>query len=635
MTLHCKDKRPFSSLACFVPLLLRGRASGREKARAGYCFAVTDTNISDAPFTSTSPGFTSLLGFESHEVLRISNLCLCGPNTHKATSRKIIAAHHKCQHCHVPILWYRKDGIPIWVYVYSCPIAPPDAVDARPCQHLNVLVDVTSTRPSKIGKYIMGRVIGSGASGVVRIGKSTVADDIVAVKIIDAGKFRSISEIEQIQDEISVLSNLKHPNIIRLLDVHFVDSVFYFIMDFASGGTLVKHVYTQPNKRLEEEEAKRIFCQMVSAVDYCHRRRVIHRDLKPENILLDEEGNVKVADFGLAAISAPFSGNLTTICGTPEFLAPEVISGREYDGPAVDIWSMGVILYEFMSGKVPFSGSSQSALFKEIQRGIYQPLPSRISEDCANLVNKMLKVDPMTRIPMEELLKHPWVRCPQFREDESSGAETATETGVAVLDKNMSGLFTKEIRKRSAVAAPTAEGSRGLTEDGEPGVAGEKRDEGIHESVKLVLGDWEGKEDPVSMAIMRSQMGRSASVIVRNPPQMLNIPDPESPTGCDPPLLTPSADDLHLSPTESLDKPLGKNEFGFHGRRRPTRKKALPPLFPERKGSPTPTPDKLLKELKEPRDQKPKIGVLVDSTGAPSCKTPKPGALPPLQDKMD
>lgn len=95
---------------------------------------------------------------------------------------------------------------------------------------------------------------------------------------------------------------------------------------------------------------------------------MIHRDLKPENILLDENGNVKVADFGLAAISAPFSGGLTTMCGTPEFLAPEVISGRGYDGPAVDIWSMGVILYEFLSGKVPFSGSSQNLLFKEIQR---------------------------------------------------------------------------------------------------------------------------------------------------------------------------------------------------------------------------------------------------------------------------
>ncbi|CAD7702489.1 unnamed protein product, partial [Ostreobium quekettii] len=118
-------------------------------------------------------------------------------------------------------------------------MAPPDASGARPCQMLSVVVEVTSSRPRRIGKYLMGRTIGQGASGVVRLGKVAGQDDeIVAVKIIDAGKFRSISEIEQIQEEISVLSNLKHPSIIRLLDVHFIDSVFYFIMEFASGGSL-------------------------------------------------------------------------------------------------------------------------------------------------------------------------------------------------------------------------------------------------------------------------------------------------------------------------------------------------------------------------------------------------------------
>lgn len=290
--------------------------------------AVTDTNIPEAPFISTSPGFTSLMGYKSHEVLRISNLCLCGPNTNKAAKQKVISAHYHSKPCEVQILWYKKDGAPVWVYIYCCPMVPPDAIQARPCHHLNILLDVTSTRPSRIGKHIMGRVIGSGASGIVRIGKSIIsgtpsypywlklfvnlygklylrkcstgkfgltylvhcclvcrtcpaqspnvdavlpcsaltiekkllldgsirlqtsdlicfADEIVAIKIIDCGKFRSISEIEQIQDEISVLSTLKHPNIIRLLDVHFLDSVFYFIMEFASGGPLVSFELTR------------------------------------------------------------------------------------------------------------------------------------------------------------------------------------------------------------------------------------------------------------------------------------------------------------------------------------------------------------------------------------------------------
>lgn len=137
--------------------------------------AVIDTNIPEAPFISTSPGFTSLMGYESHEVLRISNLCLCGPNTNKTTKQKLISAHYHTKPCEVQILWYKKDGTPVWVYVYCCPMVPPDAIQARPCHHLNILLDVTSTRPSRIGKHIMGRVIGSGASGIVRIGKSTIS----------------------------------------------------------------------------------------------------------------------------------------------------------------------------------------------------------------------------------------------------------------------------------------------------------------------------------------------------------------------------------------------------------------------------------------------------------------------------
>lgn len=262
-------------------------------AQAISASLVTDTNIPEVPITSISPGFVSLTGFESQIVLRLSILCMCGPHTNKTSKNRIITAHHKCKPCEVAILWHKKDGKPIWVYLYSCPMVPPDAATSRPCHHLNIITDVTSTRPSRVGKHIMGRVIGSGASGIVRVGKSTIGggrkpqihttkldwlllektssskqseilqsiqlvlqcgrwvckvfnslclapvDEIVAIKIVDCGKFRSIAEIEQIQDEISVLSTLKHPNIIRLLDVHFLDSVFYFIMEFASGGSLV------------------------------------------------------------------------------------------------------------------------------------------------------------------------------------------------------------------------------------------------------------------------------------------------------------------------------------------------------------------------------------------------------------
>ncbi|EFJ44410.1 hypothetical protein VOLCADRAFT_82801 [Volvox carteri f. nagariensis] len=276
------------------------------------------------------------------------------------------------------------------------------------------IIDITAQRLKKLagGKYVLGKVIGAGAFGLVRIGKNTATEELVAIKSVDATRFRNITEIDQIQEEMSVLSSLKHPNIIRLYDVHFQSNTFFLIMEFAGNGSLVHfmHTHGDPVKHsLDEATAARVFVQMVSALDYCHRRRVIHRDLKPENILMDEYYNLKIADFGLAAVAAPFSGGLTLQCGTPEFTAPEITVGREYDGPSVDIWSMGVILYEALCGALPFKGTTQAGLFKAIQRGSFDPLPMYISSECKDLVRRMLLVDPQARITMDEILRHPWV----------------------------------------------------------------------------------------------------------------------------------------------------------------------------------------------------------------------------------
>nr|BAU61590.1 AMP-activated protein kinase [Gonium pectorale]BAU61613.1 AMP-activated protein kinase [Gonium pectorale] len=243
-------------------------------------------------------------------------------------------------------------------------------LESRYC--LCCVVDITATRLKKVvgGKYVLGKVIGAGAFGLVRIGRNIATDELVAVKGVDATRFRSITEIDQIQEEMSVLSSLKHPHIIRLYDVHFQNNTFFLVMEFAGGGSLVHFARSQDpvHQRVDEATAARLFTQIVSALEYCHRRRVIHRDLKPENILMDGEGNLKIADFGLAAVTAPFNGGLTLQCGTPEFTAPEITVGREYDGPSVDIWSMGVILYEMLAGTLPFKGANQAALFKAIQK---------------------------------------------------------------------------------------------------------------------------------------------------------------------------------------------------------------------------------------------------------------------------
>ncbi|GLC77801.1 hypothetical protein PLESTB_000955400 [Pleodorina starrii] len=320
--------------------------------------------------------------------------------------------------------------------VSGCGTAP--ALVVKYC--LCCIVDITATRLKKVagGKYVLGKVIGAGAFGLVRIGKSTTTEELVAVKGVDATRFRNITEVDQIQEEMSVLASLKHPNIIRLFDVHFQSNTFFLVMEFAGNGSLVQFMraHGDPVKHaLDEATAARVFLQMVSALDYCHRRRVIHRDLKPENILVDEHNNLKIADFGLAAVAAPFSGGLTLQCGTPEFTAPEITVGREYDGPSVDIWSMGVILYEALCGTLPFKGASQAALFKAIQRGTFEPLPSSVSSECKDLVRRMLVVDPQSRITMDEILRHPWVT----KAVAKNGADCRTGSSTPVFSPAMPG----------------------------------------------------------------------------------------------------------------------------------------------------------------------------------------------------
>ncbi|KAK9815615.1 hypothetical protein WJX72_006892 [[Myrmecia] bisecta] len=372
---------------------------------------------SDAPIVNTSPGFQELLGYGDSDVQGMCCLCVCGPETDKKAMKAAITAQRAGQAGATKLLCYRKDGTPFWGELFNFPLgAPPSADDMdspAPAQlqqqHLCILVDVTSNKQKRIGRYAMGKVIGKGAFGIVRLGQNTATGEKVAIKTIDASSFRSIAQIEQVQDEINVLSGLKHPNIIRLLDMHFAANIFYFVMEFASGGSLIEYVRKQEGHRLQEAEAKRIFEQVIDAVDYCHRRRVIHRDLKPENILLDDSGNVKVADFGLAGITTPFSGNLRSACGTPEFTAPEIVRGKEYDGSSVDIWSLGVILYELMQGHLPFKAPTQSGLFKSIVAGTYAPLPEAASPECRNLVAKMLTGNAEKRITMDEIRRHPWL----------------------------------------------------------------------------------------------------------------------------------------------------------------------------------------------------------------------------------
>lgn len=255
-----------------------------------------------------------------------------------------------------------------------------------------------------IGKYKLIKTLENGKFGVVKLAKHKLTGEKVAIKIVDKLQLNS-SGLKDIWREAEVMKTLDHPNIIKVLETIDTENTFYLVMEYASEGDLFRRL---DFGRMEEKEAKEKFRQIVSAIRYCHEEKnVIHRDLKPENILFDSQNNIKIADFGLCEKFIP-GVKLGTYCGTPEYMAPELFQGHKFDGPKVDVWSLGVVLYEMLTGTVPFSGSTWQNIGERVLRGKYY-VPDYISADCRNLLNKTLALDPNQRATIQVLMKDTWL----------------------------------------------------------------------------------------------------------------------------------------------------------------------------------------------------------------------------------
>jgi 5'-AMP-activated protein kinase catalytic alpha subunit len=226
----------------------------------------------------------------------------------------------------------------------------------------------------------------------------------VAVKILNKAKIKQLGMEEKVQREINILHLCTHPHIIRLYEVIDTPTDIFLVNEYVSGGELFDFIVSKG--RLSSDEARNFFHQIVSGVEYCHFQKIVHRDLKPENLLLDSNFNIKIADFGLSNLMRD-GDFLRTSCGSPNYAAPEVISGHLYAGPEVDVWSCGVILYALLCGSLPFDDESIPNLFKKIKSGMYS-LPSHLSQLARNLIPRMLEVDPMKRITIPEIRLHPW-----------------------------------------------------------------------------------------------------------------------------------------------------------------------------------------------------------------------------------
>ncbi|CAL0318020.1 unnamed protein product [Lupinus luteus] len=260
---------------------------------------------------------------------------------------------------------------------------------------------------TRVGKYELGKTIGEGSFAKVKLARNVDTRDHVAIKILDRDHVLRHNMMEQLKKEISAMKLINHPNVVKIFEVMASKTKIYIVLELVRGGELFDKIAS--SGRLKEDEARSYFQQLINAVDYCHSRGVYHRDLKPENLLLDTNGVLKVSDFGLSTYAQQEDELLRTACGTPNYVAPEVLRDRGYVGSTSDIWSCGVILFVLMAGYLPFDEPNHPALFRKISRADFS-CPSWFSPESKKLLKRILNPDPLTRIKIEELLEDVWFK---------------------------------------------------------------------------------------------------------------------------------------------------------------------------------------------------------------------------------
>ncbi|XP_042958122.1 CBL-interacting serine/threonine-protein kinase 3-like [Carya illinoinensis] len=294
----------------------------------------------------------------------------------------------------------------------------------------------------RVGKYEVGRTIGEGTFAKVKFARNAETGEPVALKILDKEKVLKHKMAEQIEREIATMKLIKHPNVIRLYEVMGSKTKIFIVMEFVTGGELFDKIVN--HGRMREDEARRYFQQLINAIDYCHSRGVYHRDLKPENLLLDAYGNLKVSDFGFSALSQQVrdDGLLHTSCGTPNYVAPEVLNDRGYDGTTADLWSCGVILFVLLAGYLPFDDSNLMNLYKKISAAEFN-CPPWLSFNAMKLITRILDPNPIT-VSSNTLGKFSQEHHVTEKKEEQPAAMNAFDLISMSKGLNLSNLFDVE-----------------------------------------------------------------------------------------------------------------------------------------------------------------------------------------------
>lgn len=288
-------------------------------------------------------------------------------------------------------------------------LKPVQSNSSEPTARPETAKETNMDNPGKHRKWSLddfdiGRPLGKGKFGNVYLAREKHSKFIVALKVLFKSQLQKGGVEHQLRREIEIQAHLRHPHILRLYGYFYDDTRIYLILEFAPKGELYKDLQRQT--RFSEERTATSIFQLADALLYCHSKAVIHRDIKPENILVGLKGELKIADFGWS-VHAP-SSRRATLCGTLDYLPPEMIEGKMHD-EKVDLWSLGILCYEFLCGKPPFETETHNETYKLISKVDFR-FPSHVSEGARDLISRMLRHDPSKRLPLVHVMNHPWIK---------------------------------------------------------------------------------------------------------------------------------------------------------------------------------------------------------------------------------